>query len=88
MLPVVLDAATVETLFALVATRPGFRFTIHLPAQTLTPEGEAPIPFDIDGDRKHRLLNGLDPIGLTLAKADAIRAYEARRRALGPWLFN
>ena len=69
-------------------SRPGIRFAIDLPAQTLTPEGEAPIRFDIDGERKHRLLNGLDPIGLTLAKADAIRAYEARRRVLEPWLFG
>ena len=44
--------------------------------------------FDIDAQRKHRLLKGLDLIGLTLAKADAIRAYEARRRVLEPWLFE
>ena len=87
ILPVVLDAATVDRLFARVAARPGVRFTIDLPAQTLTPEEETPIAFNIDPQRKHRLLHGLDPIGLTLEKADAIRAYEARRRTLEPWLF-
>ena len=87
MLPVVLDAATVDRLFALVAARPGVRFAIDLNTQTLTPEGEAAIAFDIDAQRKHRLLKGLDAIGLTLKKADAIRAYEARRRVLEPWLF-
>ena len=87
MLPVVLDAATVDRLFALVAARPGVRFAIDLSTQILTPEGEAPISFDIDAQRKHRLLNGLDVIGLTLEKADAIRAYEERRRVLEPWLF-
>ena len=87
ILPVVLDAATVDHLFARVAARPGVRFTIDLLAQTLTPEEETPIAFDIDPQRKHRLLHGLDPIGLTLEKADAIRAYEARRRTLEPWLF-
>ena len=87
MLPVVLDAATVERLFALVAARPGVRFAIDLNTQTLTPEGEAAIAFDIDAQRKHRLLKGLDAIGLTLKKADAIRAYEERRRVLEPWLF-
>ena len=87
MLPVVLDAATVDRLFALVAARPGMRFAIDLNAQTLTPEGQAPISFGIDAQRKRRLLGGLDPIGLTLEKADAIRAYEARRRVLEPWLF-
>jgi 3-isopropylmalate/(R)-2-methylmalate dehydratase small subunit len=88
MLPIVLDAATIDCLFALVATRPGLRFAIDLPTQRLTPEGEAPIAFDVDAQRKHRLLNGLDPIGMTLAKVDAIRAYEARRRTLEPWLFG
>ena len=87
MLPVVLASATVDRLFALVAARPGVRFAIDLNAQTLTPEDEAPITFDIDAQRKHRLLNGLDAIALTLEKADAIRAYEARRRVLEPWLF-
>ena len=52
----------------------------------LTPDGEA-LPFDIDGFRKHCLLNGLDEIGLSLQQADAIRAYEARRRQEAPWLF-
>ncbi len=88
LLPIVLDAATVDRLFQLVADRPGQRWVIDLAAQTLAPEGLAPIPFAIDPERKHRLLHGLDPIGLTLAKADAIRAYEARRRAVEPWLFS
>ena len=88
MLPIVLDAATVERLFVLIAAQPGLRFAIDLPSQTLTPEGANPIPFELDPQRKHRLLNGLDPITLTLEKADAIRAYEARRRALEPWLFG
>ncbi len=88
MLPIVLDAATITRLFARVAARPGQRWAIDLPAQTLTPEGEAPIAFGIDPEHKHRLLNGLDPIGMTLAKADAIRAYETRRRKLEPWLFS
>ena len=39
--------------------------------------------FEIDPDIKHRLLNGLDDIALTLQKDDAIAAYEARR-ASGP----
>jgi 3-isopropylmalate/(R)-2-methylmalate dehydratase small subunit len=35
--------------------------------------------FEIDPDTKHRLLNGLDDIGLTLEQDDAIAAYEAER---------
>ena len=43
--------------------------------------------FDIDPDIKHRLLNGLDDIALTLNHADEIRAFEAKRKAEQPWLF-
>ena len=40
--------------------------------------------FEIDPDTKHRLLNGLDDIGLTLQQADAIAAYESGRERSGP----
>jgi 3-isopropylmalate/(R)-2-methylmalate dehydratase small subunit len=40
--------------------------------------------FEIDPDVKHRLLNGLDDIGLTLAQGEAIEAYEAGRERSGP----
>ncbi len=40
--------------------------------------------FDIDPDIKHRLLNGLDDIALTLHQDDAIAAYERERERRGP----
>jgi 3-isopropylmalate/(R)-2-methylmalate dehydratase small subunit len=40
--------------------------------------------FEIDPDVKHRLLNGLDDIALTLADEDAIAAYERVRERPGP----
>ena len=40
--------------------------------------------FEIDPDIRYRLLNGLDDIGLTLAQADAIAAYEAAGERPGP----
>jgi 3-isopropylmalate/(R)-2-methylmalate dehydratase small subunit len=42
------------------------------------------IPFEIDGDLRHRLLNGLDDIALTLAQGELISAYEAERERVGP----
>jgi 3-isopropylmalate/(R)-2-methylmalate dehydratase small subunit len=42
------------------------------------------VGFDIDGEIKHRLLNGLDDIGVTLSQADAIDAYERERERPGP----
>ena len=40
--------------------------------------------FDIDPEVKHRLLNGLDDIALTLQEAGAIDAYESERERTGP----
>jgi 3-isopropylmalate/(R)-2-methylmalate dehydratase small subunit len=40
--------------------------------------------FEIDPDTKHRLLNGLDDIALTLGRQDAIAAYERDRERAGP----
>lgn len=88
MLPIVLDLEMVDRLFAKVATTPDYQLYIDLPRQRLfTPEGEA-IPFAVDEFRKHCLVNGLDEIGLTLQHAEAIRAYEIRRRREAPWLFT
>ena len=87
LLPIVLDAPDVDALFALVETTVGCRLRIDLPAQTVTtPQGHT-YGFAIDPFRKHCLLNGLDDIGLTLQRAAEIRAYEAQRRTLEPWLF-
>ncbi|MFZ9756650.1 MAG: hypothetical protein ACO3BZ_01575, partial [Burkholderiaceae bacterium] len=42
--------------------------------------------FEVEPFRKHCLLNGLDDIGLTLQKADKIKAYEAKRLQDRPWV--
>ena len=87
VLPIVLDADTVSRLFLEVEAVEGYRLKVDLEVQTIvTPSGEV-IAFDMDPFRKHCLLNGLDDIGLTLRHADAIRAYETRRKAEASWLF-
>jgi 3-isopropylmalate/(R)-2-methylmalate dehydratase small subunit len=50
--------------------------------QVRWPGGSA--SFDIDPEIKHRLLNGLDDIALTLAQSDAIDTYEHDRQRNGP----
>jgi 3-isopropylmalate/(R)-2-methylmalate dehydratase small subunit len=46
--------------------------------------GGREVPFGIDPDIRHRLLNGLDDIGITLQAAEAIERYEAERERPGP----
>ena len=43
------------------------------------------IKFDIDPHRKHCMLNGLDDIGLTMAKSDKIDSFEQSAAAARPW---
>jgi len=46
--------------------------------------GGRAVPFELDAERRRRLLQGLDDIALTLRQADAIAAYEAERERSGP----
>ena len=42
------------------------------------------VPFELDAERRRRLLEGLDDIALTLKQAGSIAAYEAEREREGP----
>jgi len=87
LLPIVLDPATVDSLFEKVAARTGYQLTVDLEEQKIITEDGEDIPFEVEEFRKYCLVNGLDDIGLTLQHGDAIRAYEERRRQEAPWLF-
>ncbi len=87
LLPLCLTEAEVAALFAETLAQPGYRLAIDLPAQTVTTPSGQVLTFTVDSARKHRLVEGLDDIALTLHHAEAIRAYEARRRLEAPWLF-
>ncbi|HNQ02974.1 MAG TPA: 3-isopropylmalate dehydratase small subunit [Thiobacillaceae bacterium] len=87
LLPIVLPDTVVDRLFRETFAREGYRLDIDLAAQTVTTPGDQVFDFDVDAQRKHRLLHGLDDIGLTLQLTDRILAYEARRRQEVPWLF-
>ncbi|WP_415888489.1 3-isopropylmalate dehydratase small subunit [Neptuniibacter sp. SY11_33] len=88
LLPIILSEEQVDQLFKEVAASEGYELTVDLENQVVkTPSGEE-MAFEIDGFRKHCLLNGLDDIGLTLQHADDIKAYEEKRRQSAPWLFD
>jgi len=88
LLPIVLSEAQVDQLFDEIEAAEGYQLTVDLEKQVVvTPSGQE-MAFDVDGFRKHCLLNGLDDIGLTLQQADDIQVYEARRRQETPWLFD
>lgn len=76
VLPIVLPASEIETLFKEVRATPGYRLTVDLEArQIATPEGRK-IAFTVDAVRRERMLKGLDQIGVTLLSEDKISQYE------------
>ncbi len=83
ILAVALPQAAVDRLMEVARTDP---ITIDLEHQTVTTPFQDRFTFDVDPFRKHCLLNGLDEVGLTLARQDAIAAYEARAGKDMPFL--
>lgn len=62
--------------------------TVDLAARRLvTPAGRT-IGFEIDGERRTALLEGLDDIGMTLKLAPTIRAFEAADTEARPWNYR
>jgi 3-isopropylmalate/(R)-2-methylmalate dehydratase small subunit len=57
--------------------------TVNLQDRNIT-AGTVMVPFRIDDYTAWRLLSGLDDIGLTLRKLDAIESFEASRPGWRP----
>ena len=85
ILPVVLPPEAVAHLMEDARKGANARITVDLEAQTVTASDGKVFAFEIDAFKKHCLLNGLDDIGLTLEKATAIDAFEAKNASLRPW---
>lgn len=69
------------------ARDPGtYSITVDLPAQTLTTSAVTRLGFDVNPSSKARLVGGLDEIAMSLRHAEEIRAFEAVRLGLAPWL--
>jgi 3-isopropylmalate/(R)-2-methylmalate dehydratase small subunit len=79
LLPVQLEEAEVERLFAATSAIPGYELTIDLERQWVVDDWGNKFGFAVDPFRRECLLKGLDDIGMTLQHEDAIAEYEAQR---------
>jgi 3-isopropylmalate/(R)-2-methylmalate dehydratase small subunit len=86
ILPIALPQEDVDKLMDDAERGANAIVTIDLENQTITGPDGGEIRFEIDPFKKHCLLNGLDDIGLTLEKEQAIEGFEEKRRAATPWL--
>ena len=59
--------------------------SIDLEKQEIRGPDGGVVRFEIDAHRKHCMLNGLDDIGLTMVKGDAIERFEDKAKASRPW---
>ena len=68
----------VELLWKLIEQQPGLEITVNLQDRNVA-AGTVMLPFKIDDYTAWRLFEGLDDIGLSLRKLDAIELYESKR---------
>ena len=80
ILPVVLSSEIVDGLFEYSGN-----IVINLHDQSVTTDTHS-FEFNVDPERKRRLINGLDDIGLTLQYEDQIRLFETEHFKKHPWL--
>jgi 3-isopropylmalate/(R)-2-methylmalate dehydratase small subunit len=86
ILPIVLPQEQVDLLMKDAEKGENARMTVDLEAQEITTSDGEVIKFDVDAFNKHCLLNGLDDIGLTMEKADAIQSFESKMAQERPWV--
>ena len=80
ILPIVLSSEIVGSLFVYQG-----EIVINLEEQSVKTEDNI-YNFEVDAERKRRLINGLDDIGLTLQYENQIRSFEAEHFKKYPWL--
>jgi len=85
ILPIILESEKVDNIFSLVANNAKLEAFVDLENQSIVVKELdnatelVTYKFEVDAERKNKLLNGLDDIGISLQEADAISAYEKQR---------
>jgi 3-isopropylmalate/(R)-2-methylmalate dehydratase small subunit len=83
LLAATVDQGSVEAIWSVVEAQPGLRLTVDLTQRTIS-AGDQTWDFAVDDYTRHRLLNGLDDIAVTLGHQDQIAAFEAARPGFLP----
>jgi 3-isopropylmalate/(R)-2-methylmalate dehydratase small subunit len=86
ILPIRVSPEDLDKLFDDAERGANATLSIDLAKQEIRGPDGGMVKFEIDAFRKHCLLNGLDDIGLTMAKKDKISGFEAKAKAARPWL--
>jgi 3-isopropylmalate/(R)-2-methylmalate dehydratase small subunit len=85
VLPIVVTPEQLDMLMDDAQRGANATISIDLEAQEIHGPDGGVVKFEIDAYKKHCMLNGLDPIGLTMVKAEKIADYEQKTAATRPW---
>jgi len=85
LLPVTLPDDQVSLVMSVITGQPGTELVVDLDTQTVTCPGKGQFEFTIGSYHRHLLRHGLDEIGATLQRVEAIDNYEARYFEERPW---
>lgn len=88
LLPVELPESEIDALFNRIAAGESLQLKIDLQEEKVWVDGNRSVSFTVDPFRRNCLLQGLDDIGITLQREDAIARFESKHRETQPWLFN
>jgi 3-isopropylmalate/(R)-2-methylmalate dehydratase small subunit len=84
ILPIVLAPDRVATLIMDAETARSCRMLVDLPSQTITRHDGSVVAFDIEPERKHALLHGIDDIAASLGKSSEISDWEVGSDRIAP----
>ena len=85
ILPIKVTPEVLDLLFDDAERGANARISVDLEKQELRGPDGGVVHFDIDPFRKHCLLEGLDDVGITMAKTGAIESFEANTAETRPW---
>ena len=86
ILPIKLSKEAIEVLMDDASKGENARISIDLEEQTVSATDGTIFKFEVDAFKKHCLLNGLDDIGLTYQKIEAVDQFEKKQAKITPWL--
>ncbi|MBL4696799.1 MAG: 3-isopropylmalate dehydratase small subunit [Rhizobiaceae bacterium] len=86
ILPIIVSPKELEALMEDANRGANAKLTINLEEQTITGPDGGEIKFEMDPNRKHRLLEGIDDIGETMGKSRDIDSFEDKYSKTHPWV--
>ena len=87
VLPIILTKDEINHLFEICSSSPT-NFEIDLMKKNIKFDGESSYSFDVKESLLDRIVNNLDDVDITLKHKNHIEAFEQKRRAQRPWLFD